>query len=221
MTFYDSHLHCCGGEAGGFLIGLEGERMPGTLGNSELAAVVERKPNCLPFHYVTASEVMGGQPVKAKYLKYHPRREGYSPDAVGRSIAALKPRAVIFDTLNEPFWSPFDYWHLCKEFASVSFLMAHAGGYSAHEFVKMCHIQRNVWIDFSLTHTCFASISGNPLPGMDELIKYALRAPFAHRVLMGSDFPYSRQDEVVEYYDSLGVVEQLNSNFQSLLAAIG
>ena len=59
----------------------------------------------------------------------------------------------ILDTLNEPYWDYKDYWLIAKELPEVKFVFAHAGGYLINDFIKICHFQENVYIDFALTHT--------------------------------------------------------------------
>lgn len=220
MTFFDSHLHAAGEENGGFVIGLEGDDLPeGVFRNRDARNFCLQNEGYRYFRYLTQHEVRSGRafaPDECGYVKFHPRREGYDVAAVGKYIHATSPKCVIIDSLNEPSWEPRDYWLICREFPAVKFVLAHAGGYSVRDFVKICHVQRNVWIDFSLTHSCFASISDNPLPGVDELILYSFRAPFSDRVLMGSDFPYNKQDDVVSYYAERGLLERCNENFRRL-----
>ncbi len=224
MIFYDSHLHAVGKECGGFVIGLEGDNLPESVFRNQNAwTFCQNNKGYQFFRYLTRRDVCNEDDVVSntcRFVKFHPRREGYGVEEVGKCIHALSPKCVIIDTLNEPFWVPRDYWLLCKEFPAVVFVLAHAGGYSAYDFVKICHIQRNVWIDFSLTHSCFASISDNPLPGIDELIRYSFRSPFSDRLLMGSDFPYNQQSEVVSYYAEHGFLEQCNANFVRLYSLI-
>ena len=225
MTFYDSHLHAAGKENGGFVIGLEGNDLPeGVFRNQDARNFCLQNGEYRYFRYLTRHEVCSGRalaPEECGYVKFHPRREGYDVAAVGKCIRATSPKCVIIDSLNEPFWEPRDYWLICREFPAVKFVLAHAGGYSVRDFVKICHVQRNVWIDFSLTHSCFASISANPLPGVDELILYSSRAPFSGRILMGSDFPYNKQDDVVSYYAERGLLERCNENFKQFCSLIG
>lgn len=224
MTFYDSHLHAIGEESGGFVIGLEGDDLPeGVFRNQEACQFCRQNVGYLFFRYMTQQDVCTGceaAPDECGYVKFHPRREGYGVEEVLKCIRAISPKCVIIDSLNEPFWEPRDYWLICKEFPAIKFVLAHAGGYSVRDFIKICHIQRNVWLDFSLTHSCFASISGNPLPGVDDLIRYSLMSPFSERILMGSDYPYNRQGDVVSYYADRGFLERCNENFQRFCSLI-
>ena len=224
MTFFDSHLHAVGEEIGGFVIGLEGDGLPeGVFRNQDARQFCQQNEGYLFFRYLTRDDVLSGDALahnECNHVKFHPRREGYGVDAVAKFIRATSPKCVIIDSLNEPFWESRDYWLICKEFPAVKFVLAHAGGYAVHDFVKICHVQRNVWIDFSLTHSCFASISDNPLPGVDELILYSFRAPFSDRILMGSDFPYNKQSEVSTYYAERGLLERCNDNFKRFCSLI-
>lgn len=224
MTFYDSHLHAAGEECGGFVIGLEGDDLPkGVFRNQGARQFCQQNEGYRYFRYLTRHDVCGGcalAPEECRFVKFHPRREGYGVEEVGNCIRAISPKCVIIDSLNEPNWEPRDYWLVCREFPTVKFVLAHAGGYSVRDFVKICHIQRNVWLDFSLTHSCFASISDNPLPGVDDLILYSFRAPFSNRILMGSDFPYNNQHDVASYYAERGLLERCNENFRQLCSMI-
>jgi hypothetical protein len=220
MRFYDAHIHCPGKEAGGFIVGLEGTPwFDGILHNEEAEAVAQANPAYKFVRYVTREEALQGRGSAVSrgiLLKYHPRREKYTPDEMISSIRALQPKAVMIDTLNEPGWMAYDYWKVCRAFPDLTFILPHAGGYLINDFIKICHFQPNVWIDFTLTHTNFGSISKNPLPYVDQAIAYALNSPFRNRVLMGSDLPFFDQMDVVRYYDRLGKLDMLNENFERL-----
>lgn len=218
MVFFDAHIHSKNLETKGFLVGLEGEPwFEGILHNHEVQALADNE-HYLYFHYVEATALQ--QKIDHPLLKYHPRREKYSPEEVIQSIRLNQPRCVMLDTLNEPFWTPYDYWKVARAFPEIRFIFPHAGGYLINDFIKICHFQPNVWIDFALTHTHFSTIATNPLPYVDEAIRYAVHAPFKHRVLMGSDWPFFDQMRVVEYYQQLGVLELLNANFLDLFNAL-
>ena len=220
MKFYDAHLHNKGSEVGGFVVGLEGQPwFDGILHNDEAHAFAMSNSGYHFFRYVTTVEA-AERPVvfsDGLLLKYHPRREKYSSDDVIKSIRAWRPRAVMIDTLNEPSWVAYDYWKVCKAFPDLIFILPHSGGYLINDFIKICHFQPNVWIDFTLTHTNFGGISSNPLPYVDQAISYALNAPFKNRVLMGSDLPFFNQMDVVRYYERLGKLDMLNDNFERLV----
>ena len=212
---YDAHIHNKNHEDGGFLIGLEGDPFfEGTLSNDEVLMLHNPQDMYFAFYYVTAEEI--NHTLKHPFLKYHPRREKYSPEEVSRSIEENHPKAVIIDTLNEPFWTAYDYWHIASENAATPIVMAHSGGYLINEFVKMCHFQPNVWIDFALTHTTLGRLGDTEtgLAYIQDAIKYALHSPFKDRVLMSSDYPFFDQDDVFDYYS--GYQELLNSNFLRL-----
>lgn len=219
--FFDAHLHHEAKEAGGFLVGLEGvPQTPGTLCN---AAVLSRhcpEDGYLGFYYVTKEEI--GEKLSHPFLKFHSRREKYMPEAVAASIGRNSPRAVMLDTLDEPNWGPGDYWKIARTFPETVFLFAHAGGYLINDFIKICHFQPNVWIDFALTHTMLGHYGRRPegLPYIHDAIVYSLHAPFSRRVLLASDFPFFSQDDVVEYYRDLSALDQLNCNFKQLWSLI-
>jgi hypothetical protein len=201
------------------MVGLEGEPwFDGILHNEEAREVVRLHPGYLFFRYVTAREAtrLPEGAVEGLLLKYHPRREKYTPDQVIESIRVWRPKAVMIDTLNEPGWVAYDYWKVCRAFPELTFILPHAGGYLINDFIKICHFQPNVWIDFTLTHTNFGGISVNPLPYVDQAISYALNAPFKNRLLMGSDLPFFNQMDVVRYYERLGKLDMLNDNFERL-----
>jgi len=219
MIYYDSHLHSVCAEAGGFLVGLEGApHFSGTFTNAEALALHHPENLRVAFYYVAADAMLMHQ--AHPFLKYHPRREKYSPEQVATSISLNRPRCVMLDTLNEPAWQAYDYWKIARAFPDLPFVFAHAGGYLIQEFIKICHFQPNVWIDFALTHTNLGGISDNPLAYVDDAIRYAMHAPFRDRVLMGSDAPFFSQEDVVAYYERLGAVELLNENFRRLLRTL-
>lgn len=210
--FYDAHMHNKKDEKGGFLVGLEGEPyFEGTMNNDEVLSLQDE--NYLAFYYVTNKELQNK--INQKYLKYHPRREKYTPDDVIKSIKLNSPKCVMIDTLNEPYWVPYDYWKIAAEFPEIPFIFPHSGGYLINDFIKICHFQRNVWIDFSLTHTNLGQF-GEGLFYITDAIKYALKSPFKNRVLMGSDYPFFSQEDVYNFYKKLNAVELLNSNFIAL-----
>lgn len=219
--FFDAHIHHKAKESGGFIIGLE--RKPyfeGTLSNKEVLTQHNPANNYIAFYYVSIFEK--STIVNHKYLKYHPRREQYSPHDVIDSIRLNQPRCVMIDTLNEPYWSPYDYWKIAREFPELPFIFSHSGGYLINDFIKIGHFQKNVWIDFALTHTTLGQLGNKQkeLPYINEAIRYALEAPFAERVLMSSDYPFFSQDDVVAYYEKMNKKDFLNQNFIKLLEKI-
>jgi len=220
MIFFDAHLHCVEREAGGFLVGLEGAPAPGTLSNAEALRRHDPASNYVSFYYVSSGETTTR--IAHSFLKYHPRREKYDPERVIASIRLNQPRCVMLDTLNEPYWQAYDYWEIARAFPEIPFVFAHAGGYLVNDFIKICHFQKNVWIDFALTHTMLDCYGRRPegLPYIGEAIAYALHSPFAGKVLLASDAPFFSQAEVVDYYAAMGAVEALNANFSTLLSKI-
>ena len=218
---YDAHIHNKNLEAGGFLIGLEGipKFNESVLSNAEAMAFHSPEQHYIAFYYVTYSECNNVIP-SHKYLKYHPKREKYTPIQVIESIRENTPKCVILDTLNEPYWQPNDYWHVARQFPDIPVILAHAGGYSINEFVKICHLQHNVWIDFSLTQKtlgCYGD-SERGLPYIDQAIRYALQSPFKNRILLSSDYPFFSQEEAFQYYSKY--ITQLNENFLALFDRI-
>lgn len=215
---YDAHIHMKNKEKGGFLIGLEGTPIfDGTLSNSEALRLHNPEIKYLSFYYVTAGEIDSVFP--HKYLKYHPRRENYSPDEVIESIRRNAPKAVIIDTLNEPYWVAYDYWRVARSCAEIPFIFAHSGGYLINDFIKICHFQPNVWIDFSLTHTVLGKYSEKKgLDYINSAIQYSLTSSFKSRVLLSSDFPFFSQSDVFSYYKDHILL--LNTNFEDLFDLI-
>lgn len=73
-------------------------------------------------------------------------------------IRRRAPKGVIFDTLNDPFWIPNDYWKMAKEFPQIQFLFSHAGGYKMLDFIEICEFNKNVWLDFNFTQNYFGIV---------------------------------------------------------------
>lgn len=212
---FDAHLHHKNKETGGFLVGLEGNPyFKGTLNNAEVLAAHAPEQHYWAFYYLT-KDALGSQ-APHPYVKYHPRREKYTPLEVEHSISLNNPKCVMIDTLNEPFWVPYDYWQLARIFPQIPFIFAHAGGYLINDFIKICHFQPNVWLDFALTHTTLGRL-GCPktgLPYINQAIAYALNSPFKNRVLLSSDYPFFDQQEVFTFYS--GYTAALDQNFMQL-----
>lgn len=75
--------HCRGNEAGGFFVGLEGVPVvAGTLDNRQVLALHRPEERYLSFYYAAAGELQ--EKFSHRLLKYHPRREKYSPAEVRR-----------------------------------------------------------------------------------------------------------------------------------------
>ncbi len=142
--FFDAHVHRPASESGGFLIGLQGDPVyDGTITNEEVLSLAAKSGRHIPFLYLQRMALQGQLPC-TDFLKYHPRREKYGPEEIISSIRRFKPRCVIIDSLNEPFWCPYDYWRVLRECPDVQFVLAHAGGYQVNEFLKICHFQN--WV---------------------------------------------------------------------------
>lgn len=219
--FYDAHIHYKSKESGGFIIGLEGEpSFDFTLSNNDVLKEHDPDHNYIAFYYVSNSEI--NSQISHKYLKYHPRREKYKPNEVIESIRFNNPKCVMIDTLNEPYWIPYDYWGVAKEFPNIFFVFPHSGGYLINDFIKICHFQKNVWIDFALTHSTIGQL-GDKQKGLqiiNDAIRYSLEASFSERILLSSDYPFFDQDSVVAYYEKLNKKELLNQNFKKLFFSI-
>ncbi len=219
--FFDAHVHSLCNESGGFIVGLMGAPyFDGTLDNESVLKLHNPDKNYFAFYYVACDEI--NKIVNHKYVKIHPRREKYSPDAVINFISLNQPKCVMIDTLNEPYWSPNDYWHIAMTFPDITFIFPHSGGYLINDFIKICHFQKNVWIDFALTHTNLGKFGDteNGLNYINDAIKYALNSPFKNRVLMSSDYPFFSQEDVVNYYTKLRKLDLLNDNFINLIKVI-
>ncbi len=221
MLFFDAHIHNKSEENGGFIVGLEGTpKFEGTLNNKEALSFHNPNQNYISFYYITKNEINKKCP--HKYLKYHPRREKYTPEEIIKSIKLNNPKSVMIDTLNEPYWTPYDYWKIAREFSEVIFIFSHSGGYLINDFIKICHFQKNVWLDFSSTHT-FLGHLGDKKTGLSYInqgIEYALQSPFNNRILLSSDFPFFSQKDVVKFYKKHNKIKLLNENFLTLLEKI-
>ena len=219
--FYDAHIHNLCKESGGFIIGLMGKPyFEGTLDNDSVLKLHNPEKNYFAFYYVTHGEI--NKTIKHKYIKIHPRREKYSPDEVINFISKNNPKCVMIDTLNEPYWQSNDYWRVAMSAPDITFIFPHSGGYLVNDFIKICHFQKNVWIDFALTHTNLGRL-GDKKTGLNyinDAIKYALNSPFKNRVLLSSDYPFFSQADVVKYYKKMKKIDLLNNNFLELTKAI-
>lgn len=216
--FFDAHLHNINKESGGILVGLEGNpRFKGTLTNKEAIKLSTNNNNYIAFYYVVNNEI--NKKIEHRYLKYHPRREKYTPEDVIKSIILNKPRSVMIDTLNEPYWQSYDYWKIARLFPNIIFIFPHSGGYLINEFIKIAHFQTNVWIDFSLTHTNLGKFNDKfGLLYIQNAIKYALNSSFKKKILLGSDYPFFSQKDVIRYYNNY--INMLNENYIELIEVI-
>jgi len=218
--FYDAHAHIVENQRGGVLIALEGEPyFDGVLNNQEVIEL-ENKEN-----YLFAVQYIRKEFNKTitDIVKYHPRREQYKPTEVINDIYNRKPKIVLIDTLNQPYWQPIDYWNIAIEFPNIQFVMCHAGGYDIYEFIKMTHFQENIWIDFSLTQEYFGwnnDINKNRF--IIENIDYALNNKIIRKkILFGSDNLFFSQVKAYLKYKKLECDDILKDNFFRLLKAGG
>lgn len=198
--FLDAHSHKVEGQAGGLLIGLEGQpKVVDTLDNAEVQAVGESNPLFLPVHYITRDFPENDQLA----LKYHARRESFSP---GEIISDLRTRSharlVVLDTLNEPDWAATDYWAVVRSCRDKQFVLAHGGGLDAHAFIKIVMFEPNVWVDFSYTQSFFGFTDERPVNRLVcNTIRYCLDEPgIRQRCLFGSDNPFVSQARAAQRY---------------------
>lgn len=213
--FYDAHAHTIEKQSGGFLIALEGiPDFSGTLKNSDI----------LNFHkdfffgalYVSNNRTKFDFPI----LKYHPRREKYTPDEVIEHIKKSLPKICIIDTLNQPYWQPIDYWKIANKFNEIQFLFSHSGGYDILDFLKMCNFNKNIWLDFSMTQEYFGWCGTKPkLNIVIDCINYGLSSNNTiNKILFGSDNIFFSQQIALEKYTKVENSEKfLTKNFEILI----
>jgi len=199
IQFFDSHAHQCSQETGGFYIGQEGlPAFDGVMKNRDAVLINDVHNYKIGVEYVCS----GFQQTHLNVVKYHPRREKYTKDQVISDIASRRPKLVIIDTLNQPFWQPLDYWKVAMAFPEIVFLMAHAGGYDVHEFVKMAHFTPNIFIDFSFTQHVFGVVGKEPTNKfIKDVMCFAVNNKVVRKkVLYGSDLPFASQEEGLDFY---------------------
>lgn len=218
---FDSHLHQPVCE--GLLIGIEGNpRISGLISNTDLFEI--HKKGIFSAWYVTREEIQKTI-TKKEILKFHPRREKYTPEEVVVCIELNQPRLVIFDTLNYPFWEPSDYFKIARKFPETVFLLAHSGGIQMNSFVPEL-ILSNVYFDFSATMIIFEIFRAARRRKNDFLtsaIKTLVSNPEARkRLLFGTDAPmYSRRD-TLKAYKKFGMRrKELDANFLRFLDEVG
>lgn len=217
MKFHDAHSHALLSQEGGLFIGLEGEPVfPGVTSNEEALALEEPARLRFAVEYVSAGRKTGSRPL----LKFHPRREKYSPEFVRESIRQSSPKLCIIDTLNQPFWKPDDYWQIARTFPDVQFIFCHAGGYDILDFLKMTDFTANIWIDFSLTQEYFGWCGDRPrFAHVCDCIDFALNCTrIKRKVVFGSDEPFFSQKSALEKYQQLPDSDLfLTENFLALV----
>jgi len=224
LLFHDAHAHSVCLQRGGFLIALEGASRPeGTLDNAGVLAKEDRGRMLFGVPYASAGAVDSG--VAGPVIKYHARREGYSPEWVANDLSRFQRRLALVDTLNSLDWPTEAYCELAGALPPTQFLFCHAGGYDLLEFIKMCRFISNVWLDFSATqHIVGWAQSTGKLTFADQLIEHSFEEPrICERVLFGSDTPWFDQRDAVER-----VLERapdpsaiLIDNFERLVAKVG
>lgn len=186
IDYYDCHTHEVGNQKGGFLIALDGKRgCKGGYSNKEIIEVANVH-GMIPVQYVTYQLE---EELQTPILKYHPRREHYTPQQVEEHIERMEPKVAIIDTLNAPYWKPEDYWKIAIRFPNTGFLFSHAGGFDIVEFLKIVMFQKNVWIDFSFTQHVFGWCGAKEeFPLIAQHIEYSLKDERIYsRLLFGSD----------------------------------
>ena len=201
MKFHDAHSHKLLEQDGGLFIGLEGKPVfPDALDNAGAFALEDKSRLRFAVEYVTTAAKTGSHAL----LKYHPRRERYSPEFVTKSLRESGPKLCIIDTLNQPHWQPVDYWHIARAFPEIQFIFCHAGGYDILDFLKMADFTPNIWLDFSLTQEYFGWVGKQPLlPHVGQCIEWALQYERVKRkVMFGSDEPFYSQPLALPRYQA-------------------
>ena len=220
LKYYDCHSHEIGQQTGGFLIALDGKRgCTGGYSNKEVI-LTAKEANLIPVQYVTYQLE---ENLETEILKYHPRREQYSVLLVEKHIEKTKPKIVIIDTLNAPYWKPEDYWRLAIKFPDIGFLFSHAGGFDIVEFLKIVMFQKNVWIDFSFTQHVFGWCGTNEsFPVVTQSIDYAMKDPRIYKkILFGSDSMRSEKElaseALISYENYDSFLDVIDKNFMNFI----
>lgn len=212
MEFYDCHAHQIGKQKGGLIIAIENEcvgKMP-VFSNAEIRNL-EVPDGFVKVEYVTKNFDWTNSAV----VKYHPRYEKYTSLQVIHDLKERKPKAVVIDTLNEPNWTPNDYWMVARSFPKIQFLFSHSGGYDINKFMEMCHFSKNIWIDFSYIQNYFGIVGSKSKYWLiEDTMRYALNSDFKDKILFGTDYPEFSQALALEWYDNNGYVDKLNHNFE-------
>lgn len=194
--FFDCHAHEKREQNGGFIIALENQSKGFGLTNREVMAL-DLNENFIPVQYVTNE----WNATQTDIVKYHPRLEKYSVEQVQADIEKRRPKGVIFDTLNDPYWAPWDYWKVAKRFDKIPFLLSHAGGYKVLDFIEICNFNKNVWLDFSLSHAYFGLVGQEKeLKAVTDVMKYAFESRVKDKIMYGSDTPFESQSVSIEWY---------------------
>lgn len=194
--FFDCHAHEKKEQSGGFIIALENQSKGFGLTNEEVLSL-NLDENFIPVQYVTSK----WNKTQSDIVKYHPRLEKYSVKQVVADIEKRKPRGIIMDTLNDPYWEPADYWNVVKSFERIPFLLSHAGGYKILDFIEICNFNKNVWLDFSLSHAYFGLLGEEKeLKAVTDVMRYAFESRVKDKIVYGSDTPFESQNASIEWY---------------------
>ena len=219
--FHDCHAHIVERQRGGFLIALEGRKdLPYMLSNAEVYRREDRSQLLFAVPYAHHAGPDSG--IESALIKYHARREGYTPEWVAQDLVRFPRRIALVDTLNSIDWEPRSYLDLAVRHPLTQFLFCHAGGYDIMEFLKMARFARNVWLDFSATQEIFGWVGNHSnLPMVTDAITHALAEPrIAAKVLFGSDVPGFQQAAAV--HELIDRVEDatpfLTANFERLVS---
>ena len=210
-NFFDCHTHEVYEERTGFLIALDGRL--GSVGgydNKEVIGIA-KKNGMIPVQYVTSKL---DKDLETNIIKFHPRREQYSIEDISLYIQNYAPKAVIIDTLNQPYMQPNDYWWLVKQFPNIQFLLSHAGGFDILNFLQIAMFQNNAWIDFSYVQHLFGWCGEkNPLQHVVENMNYAFcNERIYKKLLFGTDNMRNEPDlalEALEKYREFSAYEQV------------
>jgi predicted TIM-barrel fold metal-dependent hydrolase len=217
IDFYDAHSHKLEDQKGGFLIALENEQIyKDVITNQNVLSFQDKSRLLFAVEYITRHF----QSTQTEIIKYHPQREGYTPEEVTVDLLERNPKICIVDTLNQPYWSPSDYWKLVKLHRKTQFVLAHSGGWDIMEFIRIAVIEPNVWIDFSWTQEYFGWCGCNPrYQNIIHSINYGFNYKRTKgKILFGSDNPFYSQKCAVEKYMKLpGSEDFLKKNFFKLL----
>lgn len=221
MSFYDDHAHQIVQQAGGLLIGLEGDKDAGiSLNNRAVEIAVKQNPSFLGCYYITKER---NEVPDETILKYHPRRESYSSEEVIADLATRKCKLCVFDTLNQPQWGYLDYWKVIVAFPKTKFILPHMGGYDIVDFVKILDFNKNVFCDFSMTQEYFGWCGTRPrFPHVADSIDYCVSHPkLSKKIMFGSDEPYFSQAAALEKYSMLpNAIDILENNYINLINSL-
>lgn len=221
MLFYDDHAHCIKAQAGGILIGIEGNpKFEGFLDNAGVEAAVKSNSNYVACYYITKER---NEVPDETMLKYHPRREKYTADEVIADLKTRKCKLCIIDTLNQPQWGYLDYWKVISAFPNIKFILPHMGGYDIVDFVKMLDFNKNVFCDFAMTQEYFGWCGNRARYAVvADSIDYCLsHHKLSKKVMFGSDEPDFSQNLALEKYKQLpNAGDLLINNYLNLINSL-